>query len=32
MIEKDDIGTNKPTVEMLERILSRDNMNMLTKR
>jgi len=27
MIEKGDISTNKPTVEMLERILSRDNMN-----
>ena len=27
MIEKDDINTNKPTEGMLERILSRDNMN-----
>lgn len=27
MIEKDDINTNKPTIGMLERILSRDNMN-----
>ena len=27
MIEKGDISTNKPTVKMLERILSRDNMN-----
>lgn len=27
MIEKDDINTNKPTVDMLEQILSRDNMN-----
>ena len=27
MIETDNINTNKPTVKMLERILSRDNMN-----
>jgi len=27
IIEKDDINTNKPTEGMLERILSRDNMN-----
>jgi group II intron reverse transcriptase/maturase len=27
MIEKDNINTNKPTVSMLERILSKDNMN-----
>ncbi len=27
IIEKDDINTNKPTVRMLERILSRNNMN-----
>lgn len=27
MIEKDDINTNKPTVGMLERILSSENMN-----
>lgn len=27
MIEKDDINTNKSKVEMLERILSRNNMN-----